>query len=67
MHTPPVTFDLAYPFHDWTAVVTHRGRIFLNWRKVNLSQVFAGQQVGVLQVHDRIWLVSELAGFCSSG
>ena len=27
-------------------------------RKVNLSKVFAGQQVGVRQVTDRIWLVS---------
>jgi len=50
--------DLAYPLHDWTAVVTHCGRICFNWRKVNLSLVFAGQQVGVRQVTDRIWLVS---------
>jgi putative transposase len=50
--------DLAYPLHDWTAMVTHCGRICFNWRKVNLSQVFAGQQVGVRQVTDRIWLVS---------
>ena len=50
--------DLAYPFHDWTAVVTHCGRICFDRRKVNLSQVFAGQQVGVRQVTDRIWLVS---------
>jgi putative transposase len=50
--------DLAYPLHDWTAVVTHCGRICFNWRKVNLSHIFAGQQVGVRQVTDRIWLVS---------
>lgn len=50
--------DLAYPFHDWTAVVTHCGRLCFDRRKVNLSQVFAGQQVGVRQVTDRIWLVS---------
>ena len=50
--------DLAYPFHDWTSVVTHCGRICFKRRKVNLSQVFAGQQVGVRQVTDRIWLVS---------
>jgi putative transposase len=47
-----------YPFHDWTATVTHRGRICFKKRKVNLSQVFAGQDVGVKQVSDRIWLVS---------
>jgi putative transposase len=50
--------DLAYPFHDWTAVVTQCGRLCFDRRKVNLSQVFAGQQVGVRQVTDRIWLVS---------
>ena len=50
--------DLAYPFHDWTSIVTRCGRICFNWRKVNLSQVFAGQRVGVRQVTDRIWLVS---------
>jgi putative transposase len=27
-------------------------------RKINLSTVFAGQNVGVKQVSDRIWLVS---------
>ena len=49
---------LDYPFHDWTATVTHCGRICFKKRKVNLSQVFAGQDVGVKQVSDRIWLVS---------
>ena len=50
--------ELDYPFHDWTATVTHCGRICFNRRKVNLSQVFAGQKVGVKQVSDQIWLVS---------
>jgi putative transposase len=50
--------ELTYPFHDWTAVVTHCGRICFNWRKINLSQVFAGQRVGVRQITERIWLVS---------
>jgi putative transposase len=50
--------DLAYPLHDWTAIVTRCGRICFNWRKVNLSQVFAGQRVGVRQVTERVWLVS---------
>ena len=30
----------------------------LQRRKVNLSQVFAGQQVGVEQVDEHIWLVT---------
>jgi putative transposase len=47
-----------YPFHDWTATVTNCGRICFKKRMVNLSQVFAGQDVGVKQVSDRIWLVS---------
>jgi putative transposase len=50
--------ELAYPFHDWTAIVTRCGRICYKRRKVNLSQVFAGQRVGVKQVSDRVWLVS---------
>ena len=50
--------DLAYPFHDWTATVTHCGRICYKGRKINLSQVFAGQNVGVKQVSDHLWLVT---------
>jgi putative transposase len=48
---------LAYPLHDWTGTVTHCGRICYKSRKINLSQVFAGQDVGVTQVSERIWLV----------
>jgi len=50
--------ELEYPFHDWTATVTHCGRICYKNRKINLSQVFAGQNVGVKQVSDRTWLVT---------
>jgi putative transposase len=50
--------DLTYPFHDRTATVTRCGRICFNRRKINLSQVFAGQNVGVTQVGERIWLVT---------
>ena len=50
--------DVDYPLHDWTATVTRCGRICWNRRKINLSAVFAGQDVGVRQVSDRIWLVS---------
>jgi len=34
------------------------GRICFNGRKVNLSHVFAGQNVGVTQVGERVWLVT---------
>ena len=50
--------DLAYPFHDKTIVVTQCGRICLGKKKINFSQVFAGQAVGIKEVHDDIWLVS---------
>src|SRR4029079_3861522 len=50
--------EREYPFHDWSAAVTHCGRICFKGRKINLSHVFAGQQVGIKQVEDRIWLVS---------
>jgi putative transposase len=50
--------DLTYPFHDQTITVTHCGRICFKGQKVNLSHVFAGQNVGVTQVGERIWLVS---------
>lgn len=38
--------------------VTHCGRICLGRRKINLSTVFAGQNVGVKEVSDKIWLVT---------
>src|SRR5947208_872490 len=50
--------DLTYPFHDATFTVTHCGRICFHGRKINLSHVFAGQNVGVTQVGQRIWLVT---------
>jgi putative transposase len=50
--------ELDYPFHDWTAVITTCGRICYQSRKINVSQVFAGQKVGVKQVDEHIWLVT---------
>ena len=50
--------ELTYPFHDGTFTVTQCGRICFKGRKVNLSHVFAGQNVGVTQVGERIWLVT---------
>src|SRR6516162_4328085 len=41
--------DLDYPFHDKAVTVTTCGRICFNRQKINLSQVFAGQTVGVKQ------------------
>jgi putative transposase len=41
-----------------TIVVTRCGRICLRKKKINFSMVFAGQAVGIEEVHDDIWLVS---------
>jgi putative transposase len=50
--------DVSYPFADATFTVTHCGRICFHGRKINLSHVFAGQNVGVTQVGDHVWLVT---------
>ena len=50
--------ELDYPGHDWTVTVTRCGRICYTRRKINLSRAFAGQNVGVKQVSEKIWLVS---------
>ena len=47
-----------YPFHDKTVTVTTCGRICWGRQKINLSSVFAGQNVGVKQVSDQVWLVT---------
>jgi putative transposase len=38
--------------------VTHCSRICFHGRKINRSHVFAGQNVGVTQVGDHLWLVT---------
>ena len=50
--------ELEYPFHDRTITVTRCGRICFGRQKINLSNVFAGQNVGVKEVSERIWLVT---------
>lgn len=50
--------DATYPFHDRTATVSHCGRICIHKKKIHLSQAFAGQDVGMTEVQDGIWLVS---------
>ena len=50
--------ELDYPFHDRTITVTRCGRICFGGRKINLSAVFAGQNVGIKEVGEKIWLVS---------
>jgi putative transposase len=50
--------ELEYPFHDRTITVTNCGRICIGGRKINLSHVFAGQNVGIKEVAEKIWLVT---------
>ena len=61
--TGPVTIDVSnlgytLPNNDATFTVTYCGRICFHGRKINLSHVLAGQDVGVTQVGERIWLVT---------
>jgi hypothetical protein len=51
-------FGASYPFHDRTITITQCGRICIGRRKINLSAVFAGQDVGIKEVSEKIWLVS---------
>lgn len=51
---------LYYPFHDKTVTVTRCGRICDNNMKVSLSRAFAGEQVGIKEIENKIWVVSFL-------
>jgi transposase InsO family protein len=50
--------DLEYPFHDRDVTVTNCGRICMHRKKINVSTVLAGQNLGIKEVDDGIWLVS---------
>ena len=50
--------ELHYPFHDMTITVTQCGRLCFGRRKINLSSVFGGQNVGVREVAEHVWLIS---------
>lgn len=47
-----------YPFHDKTLTVSHCGRICYKRLKVHLSLALAGQDIGIKEHEDGIWLVS---------
>ena len=49
---------LEYSFHDRTIAVTMCCRVRFGARKINLSTVFAGQNVGVKEVDEKVWLIS---------
>jgi putative transposase len=50
--------ELEYSFHDLTVTVTQCGRLCFGNRKINLSGVFGGQNVGVREVADHVCLIS---------
>ena len=49
---------VEYPFHDKDILVTACGRICMHRKKINISQVLAGQRLGIKEVEDGIWLIS---------
>lgn len=51
---------IFYPFHDKTVQVTRCGRICERGLKVSVSRAFAGQEVGIKEIEDGIWVVSFL-------
>src|SRR5438067_9561225 len=50
--------EVTYPLHDKDVLVTACGRICMHRKKINISQVFAGQRVGIKEVDEGIWIVS---------
>lgn len=48
---------VEYPTHDRTVTVTRCCGICMKGKKINLSTVFAGQDVGIKEVNEQIWLV----------
>ncbi len=49
---------IEYPLHDRTLTVTSCGRICLRRLKINFSRAFAGLDIGIREVEERVWLVS---------
>lgn len=49
---------IEYPLHDREIEVTSCGRICIGKMKINLSQVFTGQKMGLKEVSDGTWLVT---------
>ena len=50
--------DIDYPFADKTVTITNCGRICMGKKKINVTRVLGGQNVGITQTDDKIWLVS---------
>ena len=50
--------EVDYAFADKTVTITHCGRICMGKKKINVSSVLAGQNVGITQTDEQIWLVT---------
>lgn len=50
--------EVTYPFHDRMITVTNCGRICIGRTKINLSRALSGQNVGIKEVEDKVWLVT---------
>ncbi|MDB2415006.1 IS481 family transposase, partial [Rickettsiales bacterium] len=50
--------DIDYPFADKTVTITQCGRICMGRKKINVTKVLGGQNVGITQTDDKIWLVT---------
>ena len=50
--------SIDYPLCDRVVTVTSCGRICLHGLKINFSQVFAGHDIGIKEVADKLWLVN---------
>jgi putative transposase len=49
---------VEYPLHERTVMITTCGRICMKKKKINISRALAGQNVGIKEVEDGIWLVT---------
>src|SRR5258705_3908 len=50
--------ELTYPLHDRDVLVTACGRICMHRKRINISNVLAGQRLNIKEVDDGIWIVS---------
>ena len=50
--------EIEYLLHDRTIIVTQCGRICIGSLKIHLSEVFAGQSLGLKQISEDSWLVT---------
>ena len=50
--------EISYPLHDRELLVTACGRICMHRKRISVSDVLAGQRLGLKEVDEGIWIVS---------